>query len=123
MNIVDSCGWLEYFADGNNADFFAPPLQNVEQLLVPTICIYEVFKVVERQRGEDAALQAVALLRQAREIVLTSELALYAAKLSNEYHLPMADAVIYAAARRHRAVLWTQDNHFAQLDDVQYIEK
>ena len=56
MNLVDSCGWLEYLADGDNADFYAQALQDVKQLLVPTICMYEVFKVVQRQRGEDAAL-------------------------------------------------------------------
>ena len=123
MNLVDSCGWLEYFADGDNADFYAPALQDVEQLLVPTICMYEVFKVVQQQRGEDAALQAVALLRQGREALLSSEISLYAARLSEEYRLPMADAVIYATCLRYHAVLWTQDSHFAGLDHVQYIEK
>ncbi len=123
MNLVDSCGWLEYLADGENADFYAQALQDVEQLLVPTICMYEVFKVVWRQRGEDAALQAVALLRQGQEAQLTGELALYAAKLSGEYRLPMADAVIYATCRKYRAVLWTQDSHFATLDHVKFIEK
>lgn len=123
MNLVDSCGWLEYLADGNNAEFYSQAIQDVDQLLVPTICIYEVFKVVQRQRGEDIALQAVALLRQGREVLLTGELALYAAKLSCEYRLPMADAVIYATSRRYRAVLWTQDSHFAALDYVQFIEK
>ncbi len=66
MNLVDSCGWLEYLADGDNAEFYARAILDVDQLLVPTICMYEVFKVVQRQRGEDIALQAVALLRQGR---------------------------------------------------------
>ena len=123
MNIVDSCGWLEYFSGGVNADFFAQPLLDVEHLLVPTICLYEVFKVVRRQRGKDAALQATALLHQGREIALGSDLALYAAKLSEEFSLPMADAIIYASARLHSALVWTQDHHFAGLAGVQFIEK
>ena len=85
--------------------------------------MYEVFKVVQRQRGEDAALQAVALLRQGQGAPLTGEIALYAARLSGEYRLPMADAVIYETCLRYRAVLWTQDSHFATLDHVKYIEK
>jgi len=43
MNLVDSCGWLEYFADGPNAGFFAPPLEDADKLIVPTICVLEVF--------------------------------------------------------------------------------
>lgn len=82
MNIVDSSGWLEYFADGPNADCFAKPLGNVLELLVPTIILYEVFKVVCRQRGEDSALQATALMQQGRIIELSSSIALLAAKLS-----------------------------------------
>jgi len=27
MNVVDSSGWLEYFADGPNADFFAAAIE------------------------------------------------------------------------------------------------
>ncbi len=46
MNIVDSCGWLEYFADGLDADFFAPAIENAEELIVPTISVYKVFKRV-----------------------------------------------------------------------------
>ncbi len=65
---MDSCGWLEYFADGPNADFFAKPLDDIDNVIVPSICILEVFKRVIQQRGEDAALQAVALMQQGRVI-------------------------------------------------------
>ena len=64
MNVVDSSGWLEYFADGANADFFAPPIQKVTELVVPTISLYEVFRRVHQQRGEDSALHAVATMLQ-----------------------------------------------------------
>jgi len=58
MNVVDSSGWLEYFADGANADFFAPAVEDLEKLLVPSISLLEVFKRVFQQRGESQALQA-----------------------------------------------------------------
>jgi len=56
MNVVDSSGWLEYFADGPNADFFASAIENTEELVVPSISIYEVFKRVLQQRDEEVAL-------------------------------------------------------------------
>jgi toxin FitB len=120
VNIVDSSGWLEYFSDGPNADCFAEPLVNVAELLVPTIILYEVFKVVCRQRGEDAALQAVALMQQGRVVELTSAIALLAAKLSLEAKLPMADSMILATAHAHDATLWTQDSDFEGLPGVRF---
>lgn len=115
MNVVDSSGWLEYFADGPNAGKFAPPLEDRASLVVPSITIYEVFKVVCRQRGEDAALQAAALMQQGTVVELAPSLAMIAAKTSLEFSLPMADSIILATARLHGALLWTQDEHFSGL--------
>ena len=123
MNIVDSSGWLEYFADGPNADRFAAPLGSVAELLVPSITLYEVFKIVCRQRGEDAALQAVAMMQQGRVIELSSSIALLAAKLSLDLKIPMADSIILATAQTHDAVLWTQDDDFKGLSGVRYFPK
>lgn len=123
MNVVDSSGWLEYFADGSNADSFAAPLCQVAELLVPSVTLYEVFKIVCRQRGEDAALQAVAMMQQGRVIELSSSIALLAAKLSLELKLPMADSIILATAQTHEAVLWTQDDDFKGLPGVKYFQK
>lgn len=123
MNVVDLSGWLEYFADGPNADRFADPLGNVSELLVPSITLYEVFKVVCRQRGEDAALQAVAMMQQGRVIDLSSSIALSAAKLSLDVKIPMADSIILATAQAHDAVLWTQDDDFEGLPGVRYFPK
>ena len=123
MNIVDSSGWLEYFADGPNAGRFADPLSNIGELLVPAITLYEVLKVVCRQRGEDAALQAVAMMQQGRVIELSSSIALLAAKLSLDMKIPMADSMILATAQIHGAVLWTQDNDFEGLPGVRYFPK
>lgn len=121
MNVVDSSGWLEYFADGPNATAFAPAIQKPGELIVPTLSLYEVFKRVLQQRDEGDALRAVALMQQGIVVDLTSSLALSAAKLSVDLGLPMADSVMLATARAYDGVLWTQDAHFRDVDGVRYI--
>lgn len=123
MNIVDSSGWLEYFSDGPNCTYFAIPLQETADLVVPTITIYEVFKVVCRQRNESDALQAIALMQQGHVVDLTSNISIMAAKISIDHHLPMADSIILATARIYGATIWTQDSDFKEINEVQYIEK
>lgn len=123
MNLVDSSGWLEFFADGPNASFFATPLKNVDELVVPTISIYEVFKTVLRQRDESAGIQAVALMKQGQIIDLTINISMKAAKLSLEHKIPMADSIILATGRLYKATVWTQDVHFKGLNDVKFIRK
>jgi toxin FitB len=123
MNVVDSSGWLEYFTDGPNAKHFAPVVKLPGQLVVPTVTLYEVFKVVLRESDENAALQACAALQKGTVIDLTPRLALAAGKLSLLHALPMADAVILATAREQGATLWTQDVHFKQIDGVRYFPK
>jgi predicted nucleic acid-binding protein len=123
MNIVDSSGWLEYFAEGSNADFFAPAIEDTANLLVPVICIYEVFKKVLQQKGENQAQIHVGDMKHGKVIEMDESLALSAARLSAELKLPMADSLILATARAHNAILWTQDEHFKDLDGVKYIEK
>lgn len=123
MNVVDSSGWLEFFADGPNAGNFALPLADRTSLVVPTITIYEVFKVVCRQRGEDAALQATALMQQGKSVTLSPSLAMVAARTSLDTGLPMADSIILATSRMHKALLWTQDEHFRDLPGVRYFPK
>ena len=122
-NVVDSSGWLEYFADGGNADFFAGIIENVEGLIVPTISLYEVFKRVYQQRGQGDALQATAMMQQGQVVDLDTTLALNAAKISIEMKIPMADSMILATARSNNAILWTQDADFKGIEGVQYIEK
>jgi predicted nucleic acid-binding protein len=121
VNVVDSSGWLEYFAGGPNADFFAPALEAVDELVVPTVSIYEVFKRVLQQRGEGDALQAVALMQQGDVVDLSVPLALDAARLSVELQIPMADAIILTTARANGATLWTQDSHFEGMAGVEYV--
>lgn len=121
MNVVDSSGWLEYFADGANADFFAPAIQNTKELIVPTIGIYEVFKRVFQQRGEGDALQAIAVMAQGKTVELSLEIAISAAKVSAELKLPMADSVILATSYASDATLWTQDADFEGIRGVKYV--
>lgn len=120
MNVVDSCGWLEYFADGPNAEFFAPAIEQTDRLVVPTLMLFEVFKRILQQRNEADALRAIGLMRQGRCIDLDDSLALGAARLSCELKLPLADSVILYTARRHGATLWTQDAHFEGMEGVRY---
>lgn len=120
MNLVDSCGWLEFLADGPNAAFFARPLANTEKLLVPTICLLEVFKRTLQQRGEEAALDVAALMQQGTLVDLDAAIALDAADLGVERKLSLADAVILATARVHGATIWTQDAHFEGVPGVRY---
>jgi len=123
MNIVDSSGWLEYFAEGNNANFFAPAIEDTRNLLVPVICIYEVFKRILQQSGLSAAQTNIADMKSGKIIELDESLALSAAKLSADLRLPMADSIILATARVNNATLWTQDEHFKDLEGVKYIKK
>jgi predicted nucleic acid-binding protein len=121
MNVVDSSGWLEFFADGPNASFFTPAIQRLTELIVPTMSLYEVFKRVLQQRDESQALQAVALMEQGAVVELNATLALAAAKLSADLKLPMADSIILATARSFGATLWTQDADFEKMEGVRYV--
>jgi len=121
MNLVDSSGWLEYFADGANADFFASPIEDVDHLIVPTLCLLEVFKRILRQRGEDRALQAIALMYQGQVVALDASIAVNAAKLGFDLKLPLADSVILATAKAQNALIWTQDSDFKDIEGVRYI--
>lgn len=123
LNVVDSSAWLAYFADEPGATAFAEAIENTEALVVPTICLTEVFKVVARQRGEGDALQVVAVMQQGRVIDLDGELALAAAVAGTEHGLPLADSIVYATARISKAVVWTQDEDFDGLPDARYFRK
>ena len=123
MNLVDSSGWLEYFGDAPNADFFAPAIEDVPNLLVPTICILEVFRRVLQQRDEKAALQVAAIMQQGQVVDMDSAVALNAATVGVDLKLPLADSVILATARMHNATIWTQDEDFKGLEGVRYVSK
>lgn len=122
MNVVDSCGWIEYFTAGPNAALFARPIRDVGELLVPTVCIYEVYRATLRKRGDEEALEAAGAMRRGRVVDLDLDTAINAADLSIERRLPALDSFILATARTHSATLWTQDEHFKGLDGVEFVE-
>ena len=123
MNVVDSSGWLEYFTGGPNAKKFLPPLKDTESLVIPVITIYEVFKVVLRESGENSALQTATAMQKGIVVELTAKLAISASKLSLDHGLPMADSIILATARLYDAQVWTQDADFKDLPNVRYFIK
>jgi toxin FitB len=120
MNVVDSSAWLEYFANGPNASFFTPPIEDIERLIVPSVTVYEVFKRVLQQRDEGQALQAAATMQQGMVVNLDERIALNAARVSVDLKIPMADSIVLATARAHGAIVWTQDEDFKDLPNVQY---
>ena len=105
-----------------NADFFSRPIQDLGQPVVPTLSIFEMSKRIAQQRGDGDALRAIAVMRQAAVVELTSPPALDSARLSLETRLPMADSIILATARASGATLWTQEADFMGMEGVQYIE-
>ncbi len=123
MNLVDSSGWLEYFTDGKNAEYFAPVIENTENLIVSVINLYEVYKKISVEKDENHAIQAAALMQQPKVIEITESISIFAAKLSIDHKLPMADSLIYATAKSNDAIVWTQDSYFKSLEDVKYFQK
>jgi len=123
VNVVDSSGWIEYFTEGPNSSFFAGAIERVDELIVPAVCIYEVFKWVARERGETQALKAIAHMQLGEVVDMDSKLAVFAARLGLQAKLPLADSIVLATARANEAILWTQDDDFEGLDDVKYIAK
>jgi predicted nucleic acid-binding protein len=114
---------MEYFAGGPNAAFFAPAVEDPRRLIVPTVCLYEVFKAILRQEGKREALEKASAMRQGRVVELTASLAFRAASLGLQHRLAMADSVVLATARSHQALLWTQDSDFKGLPSVKYRAK
>ena len=123
MNLVDTSGWIEYFFEGRNASYFAEPIEDTSKLIVPVVCLYEVFKKINIVADEANALQAIAQMKQGQLIVLSEEIALKAALISIKHKLPMADSLIYATGFLEGAVIWTQDVDFQGLQGVKFKKK
>lgn len=123
MNLVDTSGWLEYFSESINAANYEKAIGQVEKLIVPSIVLYEVFKKIANEFDEDKALIAIAHMKLAKVIDLNESIAIYAAKVSIEKKIPMADSIIYATAEIYNATIYTQDEHFSKLPNVKYFKK
>ncbi len=122
MNLVDSSGWMEYFSNGPQAVLFKKPIEDTKRLIVPVICIYEVFKKTLQFTDEKKALEVAAVMRQGEVVPFDDQRALFAASLSHTFKLPMADSIILAAAQEYKALLWTQDADFKNFSNVKYFE-
>lgn len=122
MNLVDSCGWIEYFSDSSHADFYADAVENIDELIVPAVCIAEVFKKLYVTVNENDALIAIAHMRQGKIIPFTESIALAAAAFGIEKKLPFADSVIYATGIISNALVFTQDRHFKELEGVRFLD-
>lgn len=123
MNVVDSSAWLSYFAGDTNSSKFAKAIENIDELLVPSITITEIFKNILRQRDEESALAAIAHMEQGQVISLDSSLAIDAASFGVAHKLPLADSIIFATAQKYNATLWTQDSDFKGLPNVKFFAK
>ena len=123
MNLVDSSGWLEFFSGGPLADKFAEYLTDPSEVVTPTVVLYEVYRWIKRERSEEEALIAIALMQQTQVKPLSQTLALTAADLGLEHKLAMADAMVYATAVLNSADLITSDSDFAELPAVVYFEQ
>jgi predicted nucleic acid-binding protein len=123
MNLIDSSGWLEYLTDGKNAKYFAPVIENTNELIVSVINIYEIYKKVLLEKDENTAVQIVGLMQQAKVVDVTPLIAIEAAKYSRAFKITMADSIIYATARVNDSTIWTQDIDFKDLDGVKYYRK
>ena len=123
MNVVDSCGWLEYFGNGTNVDFFAPAIENVQQLIVPHLVVYEVSKRLRQLYGDDGEARGIVFLEKGRIIGGDMGLMRQAAMSSKTYQLATADAIIWQTAQTYQAKLYTQDIDLKDLPGVVFKAK
>jgi len=123
MILVDSSGWIEFFTGGGNASKYGSYLEDTSQLVTPTVVLYEVYKLVRRERTEEEALLAAAQIQKTRLVPLSDSLALAAADVSLEFRLAMADSIVYATARAEEAELVTSDGDLRGLPGVTFFPK
>ena len=123
MKVIDSSGWLEFFLDGPLGSQYAAYLKEPQQVLTPTTVLYEVYKVIKRDRTEEEAVVASAQMGKTHVVPLTDDIALTAADASLAHHLAMADAIVYATALTYQAKVVTSDSDFENLEGVIYLKK
>jgi len=123
--LIDSYGWIEYFAEGPLADNYATYIEkaNAENTITPTIIVYEVYKKIKITRDEQKALEAYAQISQTKIIELTGPLSLEAADISLTANLGMADSIIVATAKAYNAEIITSDEHLKSMKGVKFIKK
>ena len=123
MTLLDSSYWLEYFAGSENCKEYKKEIENISNVIIPTIIIYEVFKKLLMETTEDNALIAIAHMELGKVIEIDSEIAISAAKFSVHYKIPMADSIILSVSKKFSSKFYTHDEHFSNIPDVIYIPK
>ena len=123
MNVVDSSGWIEYLTNSVRADLFAVPIEQRDQLLVPTISLFEVHKILSRNLQADLVDRCLDVMRLGRVLDLTDARAIAASKAARAHQLALADAAMYSIAQEHGATFWTQDVDYDGLPGVRYFAK
>jgi len=123
--LIDSYGWIEYFAEGPLAESYASFIEraNAENTVTPTIVIYEVYKRIKSVKGEQKALEAYAQMSRTIIVELTGPLSLKAADISITLDLGMADSIVIATAKAYNAEVITSDEHLRSLEGVKFINK
>jgi predicted nucleic acid-binding protein len=123
LKVIDSVGWIAYLAGGTLADKYEKHLRGQEEIVTPTIILYEVFRYLLRELGAEAAYSGASQVARTRSIPLNDGLATAAAEVAIKHKLPMADAIIYATAQAEGATVVTSDGHFRGLPGVEFIPR
>lgn len=121
MVVVDSSGWIEFLRNGPKAAAYAVYFKEPGKIITPAIVVYEVYKKIKRERGEETASLCLALMAKSKIVPLDGALAREAADLSLQHSLPMADAMVFATARACDAELVTSDNDFRAIPGVRVL--
>ncbi len=121
--LIDTCGWIEWLTNGSLLNNFSPYFAQTDDIIIPVVVQYELYKWVCREVDEITALEIIGVTELGRVIPLTTSLVLFAADLAKQYKLAMADAFIYATAQQEYAEVITCDNHFLNLPDIIYFPK
>jgi predicted nucleic acid-binding protein len=119
--VVDSSGWIEFLSSGPRAKQYASYVFRPSEIITPTIVLYEVYKRIKRDRGEEAALASAGQLHGTELVPLSDSIALLAADVSLRHGLAMADAIIYATALEQGAQIVTSDADLKDLPGVVYL--
>ena len=120
MNVVDSCGWIEYFIDTASADFFAPAIEKTALLVVPALSFFEVHRYLSRNADTARRDDCLDVMRRGTVIALTPARAIAASDIAHQYKLTMVDAFIYSIAQEFKAPVWTQDADYKDLPGVAF---
>ena len=120
--LMDSSGWIEFFTGGPLAERYAAYLTPRHDIITPTIVLYEVYKKIKREKGEETALLFTGRLSATHVVQLTESIAYLAADFSMRHGLAMADAIVYATAKDQEADVVTGDTDLKDLPGVVYIK-